>query len=71
MKLIVAYSDHKFKNQKGLVMSATSKVPVSYLKPNAEDEAEVLVVDNELLRGILDKNQIGSNSDFGLVHSFN
>jgi DNA-directed RNA polymerase I subunit RPA1 len=27
-------------------------------------------LDNELLKGLLDKNQIGSNSDYGLLHSF-
>ena len=27
-------------------------------------------MDNEFLKGIIDKNQIGSNSDYGLLHSF-
>lgn len=30
-----------------------------------------MVFHNELLKGLIDKNQIGSNSDYGLVHSFN
>ena len=28
-------------------------------------------MDNELLKGIIDKNQVGSNADYGLIHSFN
>jgi len=36
-----------------------------------EDENEVLVWNNELLKGLIDKAQVGSGSDFGLLHSFN
>ena len=53
-------------------MKAKTKVPASYLIGEAAKQwAEVLIVNNELLKGIIDKNQIGSNSDYGLVHSFN
>lgn len=36
-----------------------------------EEENKVIVQDNELLLGLIDKNQVGSNSDFGLIDSFN
>lgn len=35
-----------------------------------EEEAEVVFVDNEFLKGFIDKNQVGSNSDYGFLHSF-
>jgi len=35
----------------------------------AKEEAEVIIRKNELLKGTIDKNLIGSAS-FGLVHSF-
>jgi len=28
------------------------------------------VKDNELLLGVLDKNQLGSGADYGMVHAF-
>ena len=35
----------------------------------ATQEGEVLIRDNELLQGVIDKNQIG-NVEYGLIHSF-
>jgi DNA-directed RNA polymerase I subunit RPA1 len=71
MKLIVSLSNESYKEEKGLTMKAKAKVPEHYLGAAAKDEVNVLIIDNELLRGIIDKNQIGSGSDYGLAHSFN
>lgn len=71
IKLIVNLSDESSKKELGLTMRAKTKVPASYLGEAAKEESEVLVFHNELLKGLIDKNQIGSNSDYGLVHSFN
>lgn len=35
-----------------------------------EEESEVVFVDNQFLKGFIDKNQVGSNSDYGFLHSF-
>ncbi|CAO3624522.1 unnamed protein product [Cunninghamella blakesleeana] len=51
-----------------LNMKSSSKVPGRYWGPDAKEEAEVLVVDGELVRGILDKSQFGATA-YGLVHS--
>ena len=29
------------------------------------------MMDNQLLKGLIDKNQVGSGAEYGLVHSFN
>lgn len=34
------------------------------------EESEVLIRNNELLKGLIDKNMIGASS-FGLIHTFN
>ncbi len=44
----------------------TNKV---YFSEMAQEESEVLIRDNQLLKGTIDKNLIGTAS-FGLVHSF-
>jgi DNA-directed RNA polymerase I subunit RPA1 len=35
-----------------------------------EDEDIVIVKDNEILRGIIDKNQLGAGAEYGLMHAF-
>ncbi|KAG2223195.1 hypothetical protein INT45_011541 [Circinella minor] len=45
-----------------------SKVPGRYWGPDAKEEENVLVMDGELLIGILDKSQFGASA-YGLVHS--
>ena len=70
MRLIVSLSGPEFRGQRGLTMKSTCCVSENYLTGNARDESTVRVVDNELLQGIIDKNQIGSGFTFGLVHSF-
>lgn len=67
MKLVVEGGAIKY--GRGLTMKAKARVPESYMQ-GAKEECEVVVVDNELLKGVVDKNQIGSGSDYGLVHSF-
>ncbi|KAI8069916.1 hypothetical protein BC940DRAFT_17801 [Gongronella butleri] len=51
-----------------LNMTSQSKVPGRFWGPDYEDEADVLVFDGELLRGVLDKSQFGATA-YGLVHS--
>ncbi|CAO3608899.1 unnamed protein product [Cunninghamella echinulata] len=51
-----------------LNMKSSSKVPGRYWGPDAKEEADVLVVDGILVRGILDKSQFGATA-YGLVHS--
>ncbi|ORX57972.1 beta and beta-prime subunits of DNA dependent RNA-polymerase [Hesseltinella vesiculosa] len=51
-----------------LNMTSTSKVPGRFWGPDFEDDANVLVFDGELLRGVLDKSQFGATA-YGLVHS--
>lgn len=70
IKIVVKLSDLKFKDKKGLCMKSTTKVPSSYMS-GYEQENNVVVQDNELLLGLIDKNQVGSGSDFGLIDSFN
>ena len=62
MKIIVEREGHS--TEIGLNMESKAKVPMK------ADEQQVLVRDNELLTGVLDKNQLGSGADFGLVHAF-
>lgn len=49
-------------------MKSKSKVPGKYWGPNATEEGDVLVMDGELLTGVLDKSQFGASA-YGLVHS--
>ncbi|KAJ2617132.1 hypothetical protein H4S08_000456 [Coemansia sp. RSA 1365] len=51
-----------------LNMVSKNKVGKKYWGPNAQEEERVLVLDGELLVGILDKSQFGAAS-YGLVHS--
>ena len=55
--------------EQGLNMNSPAKVKKSHWGKIAPEEEEVIVRDNELLQGILDKSQIG-DSEFGLLHSF-
>ena len=51
-------------------MKGKTKIGEAYLK-GFEEESEVIIQDNQLLKGLIDKNQVGSNAEFGLAHSFN
>ncbi|KAI8067394.1 hypothetical protein BDF21DRAFT_496279 [Thamnidium elegans] len=55
-------------NKAQLNMTSKSKVPAKYWGPNAADEEIVLIVDGDLMHGILDKSQFGASA-FGLVHN--
>ncbi len=50
-------------------MSGKTKLNSASFGPNAPEEGNVLIVNNELLQGVIDKNQVG-NSEYGLIHSF-
>ncbi|ORE11227.1 beta and beta-prime subunits of DNA dependent RNA-polymerase [Rhizopus microsporus var. microsporus] len=51
-----------------LNMTSKSKVPAKFWGPNAKEEDKVLVMDGELIHGVMDKSQFGASA-FGLVHS--
>lgn len=50
-------------------MDKGSKIPADIFGVSAKDESMLYVQDNEVIHGLIDKNQIGA-TDFGLVHSF-
>ena len=52
-----------------LNMVSTSKIPASQWGPSAPEEQTVLVMDGQLIHGILDKSQFGASAN-GLVHAF-
>ncbi|KAI8323716.1 beta and beta-prime subunits of DNA dependent RNA-polymerase [Martensiomyces pterosporus] len=51
-----------------LNLVSKDKIGKRYWGPNAEEEERVLILDGELLVGVLDKSQFGASS-YGLVHS--
>jgi DNA-directed RNA polymerase I subunit RPA1 len=53
----------------GMNLKSKSKLKASLWGPLGEGEAEVIVSNNELLQGILDKSQLG-DSEYGLTHAF-
>jgi len=53
----------------GLNVSSKSRLDGSSWGELGKDESNVIIRNNELLQGVLDKNQLGE-SKFGLVHSF-
>ena len=58
-----------FKDQLGMNMQHSTKLGGDVFGEQNKFEAQVIVRDNELLTGVLDKNHIG-NSEFGLIHSY-
>ena len=56
-------------NTSGMNFEHSTKLGSSVWGANNELEGKVIIRDNELLAGIIDKNHIG-NSEFGLIHSF-
>jgi DNA-directed RNA polymerase I subunit RPA1 len=52
-----------------LNLDAKSKLPAKEWGPIGVEEGDVIIRDNELLQGTLDKNQFGA-SEFGMVHAF-
>ena len=50
-------------------MDKASKISKDVFGKNGQDESLLYIMDNELIHGIIDKNQIGA-TEFGMVHSF-
>jgi DNA-directed RNA polymerase I subunit RPA1 len=50
-------------------LDSKAKLSAKEWGPIGKEEGEVIIRDNELLQGTLDKNQFGA-SEFGMVHSF-
>jgi DNA-directed RNA polymerase I subunit RPA1 len=53
----------------GLNLDSKSKLSAKEWGPIGTEEGDIIIRDNELLQGTLDKNQFGA-TEFGLVHSF-
>lgn len=51
-----------------LNLTSKAKVPARFWGPNGKEEETVLVMDGQLLTGVLDKSQFGASA-YGLVHS--
>ncbi len=70
LKVIVTYDRSSDSSPPiGLNMESKTKLPADVFGLFGKEETQVLLSDNELLHGVLDKNQIG-NSEYGIVHSF-
>ncbi|CAD8139664.1 unnamed protein product [Paramecium octaurelia] len=54
----------------GLNLESKCKLSSKELPGMASDDIQVLIKDNELLLGIVDKNQVGSGADYGMMHAF-
>jgi DNA-directed RNA polymerase I subunit RPA1 len=53
----------------GLYLTSKSKLPASVWGPCGVEEGTVIIMNSELICGVLDKAQFGA-SEFGLVHSY-
>lgn len=51
-------------------MDSKSKLSKNELQGTLAEETQLIVKDNEILMGVIDKNQVGSGADFGLMHAF-
>ena len=60
--------DYKKNKISGLNLDAKTKISAKEWGPFGAEEGDVVIRDNELLQGTLDKNQYGA-SEFGMVHS--
>lgn len=71
LRNIVNQDSHIYKLNKitGLNLDAKSKLSAKEWGPIGKEEGDIVIRDNELLQGTLDKNQYGA-SEFGMVHSF-
>lgn len=50
-------------------MKIGSRVNKNYFEEVSKEENEILIKNNILIKGIIDKNSIGASS-FGLIHTF-
>ncbi|KAJ3105589.1 hypothetical protein HDU97_007931 [Phlyctochytrium planicorne] len=55
-------------NRRPLNLISKSRIPAKYWGPNAPEEQQVLIMNNYLATGILDKSQFGATAH-GLVHA--
>ena len=62
-------SKQQYKEDCGMNLDSKSRLPAKEWGPLGKEEGEVIIRDNELLQGTIDKNQFG-NSDQGMVHCF-
>ena len=67
--LVNSNSEDPLKETFGLNMESKAKLPAEVFGIFGKEETQVVLSDNELMQGVLDKSQIG-NSEFGLIHSF-
>ena len=51
-------------------MDLKSKLSSDELSGIYKDDTLVIIRDNELLQGVLDKNQFGAGATYGLMHTF-
>lgn len=51
-------------------MKSKAKLSKAELPGTLAEETDFIVSDNEIVQGILDKNQVGSGADYGLMHAF-
>lgn len=67
----IVNKEYEYKASKltGLNVSFKSKLSAKEWGPLGKEEGEVLIRDNEHLKGTLDKNAFGA-SEYGLVHAF-
>jgi len=56
--------------EEGIFMEMKTKLSSDELTGIYKDDTLVIVRDNELLQGILDKNQFGAGATYGLMHAF-
>ena len=70
LKNIVNQESDDYKKNKisGLNLDSKSKLSAKEWGPIGQEEGDIIIRDNELLQGTLDKNQYGA-SEFGMVHS--
>ena len=61
--------DGKEEKSKYLNIQSNSRVNPSYFCEVGKEESKIIIKKNQLLCGVIDKNQIGA-SMFGLIHSF-
>lgn len=51
----------------GLNLTSPTRIPASAWGPDAAEEGTVLIVDNYVMHGVIERSQYGA-SPFGLVH---
>lgn len=68
MKIIVELNG--FDPNIGLNMDGKSKFTKNELPGIAIDDTQVIIKNNELLLGVVDKNQLGSGAVYGMLHGF-